>query len=156
MATKTPNSHRTLMQKGCLAKSQKYDFCFFLRNKGMFRSCHRTSVQQDLYWHVRNLWFWKNSESACQFTPASLSRGMTGFRAGWRLVTIFLPLGYGASQLTDCYIAPCTRISIRLAFWGMGFSLWLRGVRYPHPSAIRYDRSIGKTGFSASRAIPQS
>ena len=65
-------------------------------------------------------------------------------------------LGYGASQLTDRYIAPCTRISIRLAFWGMGFSLWLRGVRYLNPSAIRYDRSIGKTGFSASRAIPQS
>jgi membrane protease YdiL (CAAX protease family) len=43
-----------------------------------------------------------------------------------------------------------------LALWGIGFSLWLRGVKYPNPSAIRDDRPIGETGLSASHAIPES
>ena len=43
-----------------------------------------------------------------------------------------------------------------MGLWGIGFSLWLRRVKYPNPAAVRNDCSIGETRLPASGAIPQS
>lgn len=39
-----------------------------------------------------------------------------------------------------------------LALWGLGFSLWLRGVKYPNPSAIPDPRRARVGGFEAGLA----
>ena len=86
---------------------------------------------------------------------SKLIKGNDGFGAGWRLVTIFLPLGYGASQLIDWLYRTLHTDFHTPGIFGNGiFAVVARrkvpeSVRNPLRSLDRQDRLLCFSGYSA-------